>query len=504
MIRSFFLLAVWFFSLFLAGCGNRSKVGDEESPTIRESIPEPAREFRAAWVATVDNIDWPSEPGLSAAQQRAEAIAILQRATELNMNAIVLQVRPQADALYVSSLEPWSYYLTGEQGRAPKEQWDPLVFWIDEAHKRGMQLHAWFNPFRANHPANRGQISRQSVVRKHPDLVVKLGDKGYWWLVPTEERSRRYTLDVIADVVGRYDLDGVHLDDYFYPYPVYNNNRGFPDDVPYADYQKKGGELSRGDWRREAVNKTVREIAEMIKSIKPGVEFGISPFGIWRPGHPPGIAGMDQYETLHADARLWLREGWIDYFSPQLYWPISSRQQSFPLLLGWWQQHNLKNRHIWPGLLVANNDTPEEGKEIENQVMVTRGFCRSSPGNVLYSMNWVMEKEAPAAKALSTGPWAEAALIPQSEWIQSVPPESPKVDVIRNEGTLLLRFQPGGDEEAFQFVLNEKKGGKWMLPRIIPGRFRSVPLKREIEAVAVRSVDRFRNMSQPAVFRHTP
>ena len=202
--------------------------------------PPVRREFRGVWVATVSNIDWPSAPGLEPEQQRQEALAILDRAAELNMNAVILQVRPQCDALYRSSLEPWSYFLTGEQGTPPKPLYDPLTFWVEQAHARGMQLHAWFNPYRVAHPSMKGEFSANSVVKKKPGLVREL-DQGYFWLDPSEPGTQEHSLAVIMDVVKRYDIDGVHMDDYFYPYPSYLGGREFPDEGQWELYRSGGG-----------------------------------------------------------------------------------------------------------------------------------------------------------------------------------------------------------------------------------------------------------------------
>ena len=208
------------------------------------------REFRAAWIATVDNIDWPSRPGLSAYEQQAEAIELLEFLKQNQFNAVILQVRPQADALYDSELEPWSYFLTGEQGSPPEPYYDPLNFWIEEAHKRGLELHAWLNPYRAHHTKG-NTISPKSVVKKNPDAVYRL-QSGYWWMDPSLKKTQDLTSSVVLDIVKRYDVDRIHFDDYFYPYPDYNAGKDFPDLKNWNNYVKNGGTLSKGDWRRKA------------------------------------------------------------------------------------------------------------------------------------------------------------------------------------------------------------------------------------------------------------
>ncbi|MFM8271046.1 MAG: glycoside hydrolase family 10 protein [Gemmata sp.] len=273
--------------------------------------PAPNREFRAVWVATVANIDWPSKPGLPAEQQKAELLAILDKSAALNLNAVVFQVRPMADALYESKLEPWSEYLTGQLGKGPG--YDPLAVAVEEAHKRGMELHAWFNPYRARHPSAKSEPPTDHITKARPDLAKPYGTHS--WMNPTHKEVQDHSLAVVLDVVKRYDIDGIHIDDYFYPYK--EKDAGgmlvpFPDDDTWQAYQKIGGKLTRDDWRRDAVNGFVKRMYEETKKAKPWVKVGISPFGIWRPGNPPGISGLDQYTELYADAKLWLNEGWVD------------------------------------------------------------------------------------------------------------------------------------------------------------------------------------------------
>ena len=312
------LLYLLILSLFLlSNCGTLKP----STSSIERSHPSLDREFRAAWVATVANINWPSNPGIPVDQQKEEALALLDLLERTNFNAVIFQVRPQSDALYKSELEPWSYYLTGEQGIAPSPFYDPLEFWVDEAHKRGIELHVWLNPYRAHHPSG-GPISESSIVNTRSDLALELKG-GYWWLDPSNKGTQQHSLDVVMDIVSRYDIDGVHFDDYFYPYPGYNGDEDFPDTESRTKYVKNGGSLSIGDWRRESVNTFIKDVYSAIKAEKPHVKFGLSPFGIWRPGYPASVEGFDQYEVLYADAKKWLNEGWVDYFTPQLYWPVN-------------------------------------------------------------------------------------------------------------------------------------------------------------------------------------
>ena len=336
--------------------------------------PKPPREFRAAWVATVANIDWPGQPGLPVADQQRELAGLFDRAVELNLNAIIFQIRPAADALYKSDLEPWSPYLTGKMGAPPQPLYDPLEFAVAAAHQRGLELHVWFNPYRALHKSFKGDVSPNHISKTHPDYVRRYD--GYLWLDPGHPRAMRHSLNVIMDVVRRYDVDGVHLDDYFYPYPI-TDDRG--NEVPFPDeatWQSAATEIARDDWRRENVNRLIEGMYREVKATKPWVKVGISPFGIWRPGHPEGIRGFDAYAKLYADARKWLQDGWVDYITPQLYWTIDSEGQSYPKLLSWWHEQNVLHRHLWPGNFASRVGMQGErawpANEIVRQIEVTR------------------------------------------------------------------------------------------------------------------------------------
>ena len=269
---------------------------------------------------------------------------------QLNLNAIVLQVRPACDAIYASKIEPWSYYLTGAMGKAPEPFYDPLAFAVDEAHRRGLELHAWFNPYRVAMLSPAPAFSKNHITHTHPDWVQRYGSS--LWLDPGEKAAAEYSLEVVMDVVRRYDIDGVQFDDYFYPYKEKDAQKReleFPDGASWRKYGAGGG-LSRDDWRRENVNSLVHQAYESIKAAKPWVKFGVAPFGIWEPGFPKQIRGKSAYTEIYADSRRWLTNGWVDYWSPQLYWPIDLPDQSFPVLLQWWTEQNPKHRNIWPGI----------------------------------------------------------------------------------------------------------------------------------------------------------
>ncbi|HYP50457.1 MAG TPA: family 10 glycosylhydrolase, partial [Pyrinomonadaceae bacterium] len=337
-----------------------------------QNLPKPEREFRAAWIATVDNIDFPSSKNLTVEQQKTEIIRILDFAKELKLNAVVFQVRPHADAFYDSKIEPWSEYLTGKNGVAPEPLYDPLRFVVEEAHRRGILVHAWFNPYRAWHPAGKSEPAANHISKTRPDLVRKYGK--YLWLDPTEPEVQKLSADVIADVVRRYDIDGAHFDDYFYPYPekdAAGNKIEFPDDKNWQKYKNGGGRLTRDDWRRKNVDDFIQRVSVEIKKIKPDVMFGVSPFGIWQPVPERNIAGFDAYAELYADARKWFQAGWVDYLAPQLYWQTTRKGLEYPVLFDWWQEQNKLKRHLWTGV-AAYRAEQYTGAEIAKQVEISR------------------------------------------------------------------------------------------------------------------------------------
>lgn len=453
---------------FAAGCS-----GSRMTESV--TMPSAEREFRGVWVATVGNIDWPSKPGLSTADQQKEAIAILDTVRALNMNAVVFQVRPHCDALYQSALEPWSYYLTGEQGKAPDPFYDPLQFWIDEAHKRGIELHAWFNPYRAHLTRGVG-ITDSSIVRRRPDIAKKIND-GMYWLDPSRRETQDLSYAVVMDVVKRYDIDGVHFDDYFYPY----NDGKFPDDDSWQEYQRSGGGLSREDWRRSHVNAFIQRVYEGIKKERPSVKFGLSPFGIWRPKNPPTIAGYDQYNMLYADAKLWLNEGWVDYFTPQLYWPVNQVPQSFPVLLGWWAKQNTKGRNLWPGMIINRPKEERTADEIFNQIMIERGFVPEGPGHVHFSMKAFLRDSSVVNAMLRSGPYQRAALVPPSPWLGDDAPAMPDVAVAVRNDTVFITWGLVVKTPAFHYVLYHRFEDQWSYT-ILTGNDSSfvLPLRRTV------------------------
>jgi uncharacterized lipoprotein YddW (UPF0748 family) len=456
-----------------------------------EGPPAPPREFRGLWVATVANIDWPSRQGLPAAKQQAELTALLDRARRLNFNAVILQVRPMCDALYESRLEPWSAYLSGRLGRPPRPAYDPLAFAVRAAHARGLELHAWFNPYRARHPSCPSPVPADHLIRSRPDLARPYGK--HHWLIPTHPDVPRHTLAVILDVVRRYDVDGVHLDDYFYPYKEKDADGKvipFPDEGGWKEYRRAGGKLPRDDWRRDAVNRFVASLYREVKKARPWVKVGISPFGIWRPGHPPGIAGLDQYAELYADAKKWFNEGWVDYLSPQLYWPIRQEKQSYPRLLDWWAGQNRRRRHLWPGLIPARVSGTARGwpaGEIVEQIKLTRKR-KGATGTVHFSARAILRNSGGVADALARV-YAEPALVPASPWLGKDRPARPELSWSADaRGALRIRAAGAG---VRLYVVRSKEGGKWtvtLVPFAGP-QTRFAPPGRP-GSVAVTAIDR--------------
>ncbi len=459
------------------------------------SPPPMVREYRAAWIATVGNIDWPSQKGLSTAEQKAELLAIMDRAVQLRLNTLIFQVRPSCDALYASKIEPWSEYLTGVTGKAPEPYYDPLAFAIAEAHKRGLELHAWFNPYRARHNNAKSPAPASHITKTKPQLVREYG--GYLWLDPGEKEVQDYSLSVVLDVVRRYDVDGIHFDDYFYPYKVKGpggSDLDFPDD---SSWQRSGarGRLSREDWRRENVNQFIERVYREIKNLKPWVKFGVSPFGIWRPGNPAQIRGYDAYDKLYADSRKWLAEGWLDYFVPQLYWAIKPPEQSFPVLLKWWAEQNKKHRHLLAGMDSTKTSGRWKPEEIVEQIRLTRQFSGVN-GHVHWNMKSLLRNSA-LDSALISQVYGQPALAPPMIWLDRTPPGQPQITARKSGERVSVSWQRTGTKALEWYLLQVRRGREWD-SRLLPADRKSIELDGAPEAVAVSAVDRFGNVSAPA------
>jgi uncharacterized lipoprotein YddW (UPF0748 family) len=461
--------------------------------------------------------DWPSRPNLTPDQQRAEFRLLLDRAKAIGLNAIVLHVRTAGDALYPSPLVPWSAYLTGKQGVGPKPAYDPLAFAIAETHARGMQLHAWFNPFRAMLPNFRNAAAPNHVTRARATWIRKYGTQT--WIDPGVPAARAQVLKEMMDVVDRYDIDAIHLDDYFYPYReqrtvikrVNGRRVRVREDIPFPDaasFKAHGkGFSDRGDWRRANINKFVEELYTTVKRRKPWVLVGISPFGIWRSGQPPGVTGLDAYGEIYADARKWLMEGWVDYMAPQLYWPLQGPQQRFTNLDWWWRQQNPKGRAIWPGLFDAQVAVRREGwtvAEIGAQIERLR-YMREptgeSSGHIHFRMGALLWNNTAIGEYLRTGVYAEPALWPATPWLGSKPPASPRVTQTILEG---LDVAPGDSTSvAWWAVQTLGTDGRWRTT-IKRGSDRRIALNAIGDLggrrIAITAVDRAGQMSMATMY----
>lgn len=417
----------------------------------------PKREFRAAWVATVGNIDWPSQRALSSDIQQQEFITLIDQMKANGLNAVIVQIRPAADALYASPYENWSRYLSGKQGQPPMPYYDPLTFMVDECHKRCMEFHAWFNPYRALVEANKNLHTADHATYKHPEWFLKYGDKVYF--DPGLPEVREYFTKIVLDVVKRYDIDAVHFDDYFYPYRIAKVE--FPD---YKSYAKYGTNFpNKDDWRRNNVNVLIETLSKKIKQEKSWVKFGISPFGVWRNASkdPEGSmtnGGQTNYDDLFADVLLWMKKGWIDYILPQLYWERGHRAADYNTLIKWWSEHAYgRNLYIGHGLYqvgVSPKACWRSFDEIQSQVDLTRTTSKVD-GSAFYSANSFLKNKCNINHYMAHELYPSPALLPTMKWIDSIPPSAPKVKLsIKNDGQKLLQWMVDNPtDEALQFAI---------------------------------------------------
>lgn len=414
---------------------------------------QPKHEFRAAWIATVLRLDWPASSTVST--QQSQMLNILNQMQHARLNVAVFQVRPACDAFYESAIEPWSNWLTGTEGKAPDPYYDPLEFAIEEAHKRGIELHAWFNPYRAKKGAA-SATSSDHVFNKHPDWILAVGSKHEavkpWQ--PLDERGtnniqetdyilnpgmavvREYVLSVIMDVVNRYDIDGVHMDDYFYPYS------GITTEDQTTFTAESRGFTNIGDWRRDNVNLLIEAIYDSIKTVKPHVKLGMSPFGIWKNGVPSGISGFDAYSTIYCDAVTWLDGQYIDYLTPQLYWPFGGGQDYGTLMPWWAQQVRRNNRHLYTGNAPYRITTDDwNADELPRQIRLNRQ-TDACLGNVYFRVNYgLLNNPKGFLDSLKSNYYRFPAMTPPMNWLDSLPPAPPTwVTVTETGGQAVIRW----------------------------------------------------------------
>jgi len=427
------------------------------------------REMRAVWIATVANIDWPSQKNLTSKEQREEMREMLDKLAQNNINAIVIQIRPTADAFYPSSLEPWSNWLTGRQGAKPNPYYDPLQFIINEAHKRCIEVHVWLNPYRVTNSDNLNILSKNHLYYKNKDLFVKYGDKYYF--EPGLDETREFLNSVVEDVVERYDIDAIHFDDYFYPYRVAGEE--FPDEATFRKNPRGFAPYQKDDWRRNNVNMVIAELQQTIKSLKPWVEFGISPFGVWRNNNvdtrgSATRAGVQNYDDLYADILKWLKEGTIDYVVPQLYWEIGKKVADYEILAKWWSE-NAYGKNLYVGLYASQLGSPEansawrNGNELVRQLHMNNRFPQIE-GVVYFSAKTFLKNKQGLNDSLQNNFYKYPAICPINRNIAGEASAQPQNIRIVKDGTDAYLLwdevnEEGGCQVAY-YVVYAFKGKK--------------------------------------------
>ncbi|MFC5283287.1 glycoside hydrolase family 10 protein [Pedobacter alpinus] len=420
------------------------------------------REFRAVWIATVKNIDWPSKPGLSTSKQQKELVDILDAHQKNGINAIMFQIRPSADALYAKSEEPWASFITGKQGVAPNPFYDPLDFVITEAHKRGMELHAWFNPYRATNDLDEKSISEKHITKTKPEWFFTYASKKYF--NPALPDVRTYINKIVMNVVRSYDIDGVHFDDYFYPYP---SKEPLPDSTSFAANNR--GIKDINDWRRDNVDLLIKGIADSIRNSKNHVKFGISPFGIWRnlKEDPRGsdTNGLSGYSALYADVLKWTEKGWLDYVNPQVYFPFNYAPAAYEKLTDWWAKNSF-GKHVYIGHGVYRLTEKKNGWEIPSQMPDQIQYLRKNnniQGSIFFSSKSVTNNLGGFQDSLRTNLYKTIALPPTMAWLDHVPPSAPlSLKFIKNNNSVILSWDKPyavrDGETAYGYVIYRTSG----------------------------------------------
>ena len=431
--------------------------------TVSGQNHPPKREFRGVWVATVDNIDWPSSPSLTSEEQQQEFRDLLAFHKENGINAVIVQIRPCADALYQSSYEPWSRWLTGLEGKAPNPVYDPLEFMILECRRQQIEFHAWINPFRAIFNHQEADISEEHIFFQHPQWIVPYGKHSYF--DPGVPEVREYVLDVVMDVVNRYDVDGIHFDDYFYPYRV--DSLRFLDNVTFSRYGKDFKNVD--DWRRDNINQFISAVHDSIESIKPLVRFGVSPFGVWRnqdidPIGSDSQADQTSYDDLYADVLTWLKSGWIDYVAPQLYFGIGFQKADYQKLLDWWV-NNTYGRQLYIGHAAykigrERDSLWNDPSQIANQILLNRRSFQVD-GSVFFSSQSFTDNRLGINDQMRNELYEFPALVPSMSWQNEETPDPPIEPVIaRNESKVLMQWNQDLSQNVCYYVVYGAKGEK--------------------------------------------
>ena len=384
------------------------------------SFSQPNSEFRGVWIATVDNIDWPHKGVYTVYSQKLDFIRQLDMHKQNGMNAVIVQVRPSADAFYPSALEPWSEWLTGKQGRSPSPYYDPLQFMIEETHKRGMEFHAWLNPYRANYDVRSASIASNHITKIHPEWFLTYGGKKYF--DPGNKEAQQHVINVVKDIVKRYNVDAIHMDDYFYPYRI--AGKEFPDD---GSYKRSKTKLNKDDWRRSNVDSIMKQLAIAIKKEKPWVQFGISPFSVWRnkdkdPNGSDSKAGQTNYDDLYANILLWLKEKWVDYVAPQLYLEIGHDKIDYAKMLDWWSK-NSYGRKLYIGLGIyrsGSNAAWRNPNELPNQIKLLRQYSNVQ-GSIYFSSKSFNNNPNGWSDSLRNNYYKLPAKVPEIEWLPKNP-----------------------------------------------------------------------------------
>jgi len=409
---------------------------------IASAQQHPLAEMRGVWIATVANIDWPSQPGLSPERQRAEFDSLLDVSKAMGMNAVFVQVRPAGDAFYKSPNIPWSRFLSGRQGVAPGDStYDPLQYMIEAAHKRHLEFHAWFNPYRATFDLDTSNLAPNHPLRSLPPArkaqwFFRYGNKYYFQ--PGNPLVIKHLVNAIRDVVLRYDVDGIHFDDYFYPYK--EKGESIDDYNMFASDPR--GLTNVDDWRRSNINTLVEEVSKSIKGLKPYVKFGISPFGVWRnldkdPDGSDTRASITAYDDQYADVRLWLKNGWIDYVAPQLYWSIGYSPADYAKLVDWWSRHTYgKQLYIGHAAYKINNNAVDPNWYQSDQISRQVALNRTNPnvqGSIFYSMKPLLRNPLGVQDSLKRSLFNTPALMPAIASLSKIPPATPQI--CRVQGT---------------------------------------------------------------------